>query len=210
MLKDFITIKDEETVEIIEKKSRFIATIKKVENTKQAQIALDEIRKKYKDASHNTYAYCVNQKNINQKYSDDKEPQGTAGLPILEIINHNKIENVLIVVTRYFGGTLLGIGGLVRAYSKAAVEVVKKAKVVKKKACQLTTIKCDYSLLGKVKNYIIENNISIIETNFLEQVILTVLLPEDCKDRIINDIINLTSNKCEVITIKEQYMEMEI
>lgn len=210
MKNDYITIKNEERIEVIEKKSKFIATIKKIRNKEEAQIAINQIKKEFSDASHNTYAYSINEKNIYQKYSDDNEPKGTAGLPILDIINHKKIENVLIVVTRYFGGTLLGIGGLVRAYSKAAVKVIDKAKLVINKKCKLVSIKCNYSLSGIIQNYIKENKIEVVEIKFLENVIISILIPLDCIDRIINDIINLTSNNCKIVKLNEKYMEMEI
>ncbi len=210
MKNDYITIKKEERIEVIEKKSKFIATIKKIKSKEEAQIAINQIKKEFKDASHNTYAYSINDKNIYQKYSDDNEPKGTAGLPILNIINHKKIENVLIVVTRYFGGTLLGIGGLVRAYSKAAVKAIDKAKLVINKKCKLVNIKCNYSLSGIIQNFIKENKIEVVEIKFLENVIISILIPLDCIDRIINDIINLTSNNCEIVKLNEKYMEMEI
>ncbi|MBN2853591.1 MAG: YigZ family protein [Clostridia bacterium] len=210
MNRDYTTIKNENSCEIIEKKSRFIATVKKVSTNEQAQMAIEEIKNLYSDASHNTYAFRVNDGNLYQKYSDDNEPKGTAGLPILEVITGNDLENVLIVVTRYFGGTLLGTGGLARAYSKAAKMAVKNAKVVKMMSCHQVDIKCSYPMLGRLQNYLLENNINVINTEFLENVIIAVLMKKENVEFIKNELINLTSGHVEFTIGKEQYMEMEI
>ena len=130
---DFKIIEQNVTEQIVEKKSKFIANIFYIENIEQAENILKDLRKKYYDARHNCYAYrVVENGNIIERSSDDGEPSGTAGAPMLNIISKNNISNILVVVTRYFGGILLGTGGLVRAYSKAAQDAIDKAEVVNK------------------------------------------------------------------------------
>lgn len=209
MSKEYITVKNEESCEIIEKKSRFIAVIKKVNTNEQALSAIDEIKEMHKDASHHTYAFRVNDHNLYQKYSDDNEPKGTAGLPILDVITGNNLENVLVVVIRYFGGTLLGTGGLARAYSKAASEVVKKAKVIRMTACRQVDIKCSYSMIGKIQNYLLDRNIHVIHSEFLENVVIAVWIEKDSIKDTENEMIDLTSGQVEFTIGKEQYIEME-
>ena len=119
--------------EIVEKKSRFIANLFYVENPEEAELRIKEIKKKYHDAKHNCFAYLTFENGeIYKKFSDDGEPSGTAGAPMMEIIEKENLRNVLVVVTRYFGGILLGTGGLVRAYSDALKEAIKKATLVSK------------------------------------------------------------------------------
>jgi len=210
MQKDYITIKKDSRCEFVEKKSKFIATIKKVHNIEDTVKILSEIKKEFKDASHHTYAFKIKNKSLYQKYSDDSEPKGSAGLPILDVINHNNLENVIIIVTRYFGGTLLGIGGLVRSYSKVANMAIKQSGIIHMVKSKNISITCNYSLSGKIQNYLLENKINIIEIKFLENVIIITLIPIDIVKKIIKDIIDLTSNSCEINILKEQYMEMEI
>jgi len=209
MQKDYITIKHDSRCELVEKKSKFIATIKKVYNVEDTIKILSEIKKEFKDASHHTYAYKIRSDSIYQKYSDDGEPKASAGLPILDAINYNNLENVIIVVTRYFGGTLLGVGGLVRSYSKVATMAIKQSGIVHMIKSKNISITCNYSLSGKIQNYLLENKINIIETKFLENVIINTLIPIDIVEKVIKDIVDLTSDNCKINIIKEQYMEME-
>ena len=132
-MNEFITIKKDEMAEIVEKKSKFIANIVKIETQKEAEEKIKEIKKKYYDAKHNCIAYRVYElENLIEKSSDDGEPSGTAGGPMLNILRNQELGNILVVVTRYFGGILLGTGGLVRAYSEATLEALKKAEKVKR------------------------------------------------------------------------------
>lgn len=124
----YITINEEKETSIIEKKSEFISHIKRVNSEEEAKTYIEEIRSKYRDARHNCYAYIIGEKEEIQRYSDDKEPQGTAGLPILDVLKKNDLKDVCLIVTRYFGGILLGASGLTRAYAKSASEVVSISK----------------------------------------------------------------------------------
>ena len=153
-MEEFKTILERGTAEIEEKKSRFIADIFYIENSKQAEEKIKEVKKKYFDAKHHCYAYRVIENNaIKEKQSDDGEPSGTAGAPMLNILNKNGFANVLIVVTRYFGGTLLGTGGLIRAYSEATLKVINESKIVKQKMGYEMKVVIPYKELEKFKYY---------------------------------------------------------
>ncbi len=143
--------------EIVEKKSRFISHIAEVHSEKEAIALIEEIKKQYWDAKHNCFAYVIGKKSELQRFSDDKEPQGTAGKPILEVLLANNVTNTLIVVTRYFGGILLGTGGLVRAYSNAASQALKEALVCHVINAVNASISCDYNISGKIK-YLLEQS----------------------------------------------------
>lgn len=174
MLEHYKTIHDHGEAMIIEKKSKFIATVYKVETVEEAESYLNRLRKKYYDATHNCFAYQIGEKNEFQKSSDDGEPQGTAGKPILEVLKGEAIQNVLVCVTRYFGGTLLGTGGLVRAYGKAAKEGILAAGIVEKRKIRIYELKVPYTLVGKVQYLLGEKNYVIRESVYLEDVTFKV------------------------------------
>lgn len=144
------TIANGAQAELVERKSRFIATVQPVTREEQAIALIEQMRKKYYDASHNVYAYIVGENNI-CRYSDDGEPSGTAGVPVLEVLKKENLIDVAVVVTRYFGGTLLGSGGLIRAYGSAAKLGVDAGKVILRQLCDIVSIKVDYQQFGKVK-----------------------------------------------------------
>ena len=145
--------------EIVEKKSRFIANVFSVRNEEEALAYIEEIKKKYWDARHHCYAFVIGKNNEIQRFSDDGEPQGTAGKPILEVLAKGNIHNTLIVVTRYFGGTLLGTGGLVRAYGQSAKAGIENAKVVRVCDGVSFQLNCDYNSIGKIKYIMAQRNI---------------------------------------------------
>ena len=161
-MEEFITILKNETAEIVEKKSKFIANLFHVKSVEEAENRIKDIKKKYHDARHNCIAYRVAENGqIIEKSSDDGEPSGTAGGPMLNILQKNNLCNLVIVVTRYFGGILLGTGGLVRAYSEATQQAIEKStKVIKVIGIEMT-IELDYSNLEKFKYYCKNNNINI-------------------------------------------------
>lgn len=178
MLVQYKTIGKDSEAMIIEKKSKFIATVYKVESPEEAETYLAQLRKKYYDATHNCFAYQIGENNEFQKSSDDGEPQGTAGKPILEVLKGEEIKNTLICVTRYFGGTLLGTGGLVRAYGKAAKEGLLSAGIIEKRKIYLYHLKMPYTLSGKVqyllgeKGYVIRTSTYLEEVNFEVEVLI--------------------------------------
>ncbi|MBR1444073.1 MAG: YigZ family protein [Firmicutes bacterium] len=171
----FRTAADRGEAEIVEKKSRFIACVFPVESEEEAQSMIESIRKKHHSARHNCYAYQIGTKNEIQKASDDGEPSGTAGKPILEVLTGENVKNTLIVVTRYFGGILLGTGGLVRAYGKSAKAGLENAGITEKVLCQKIRITADYTLLGKIQYEVGKRNMITEDTVYTDKAELTVL-----------------------------------
>lgn len=165
--------------EISEKKSRFIATVRPVSCPEEAQEFIEEMKKKYWDASHNCFAYSIGENPPTERCSDDGEPQGTAGKPILDVIRGEGLHDAAVVVTRYFGGTLLGTGGLVRAYSKAAQEGISACEVIEKQSGKAVTLKAEYTDIGKVQYLIGQRKLAVLESEYADSVILKVLAPTD-------------------------------
>ena len=172
------------TGEIVEKKSRLIAHVASVATVEEAQQFIEDIKKKYWDARHNCYAFAVGVENMLTRCSDDGEPGGTAGKPILEVILGSGIHNVVIVVTRYFGGTLLGTGGLVRAYTEAAQEGLRQSVIIEKIPGKKMLLRTDYTDLGKIQYILAQQDVSILDTLYTEAVEITALFPEEESKRL--------------------------
>jgi len=176
---EYITVMEEGSAEFVEKKSRFIGSCRPVQSEEQALDFINEMRKKYWDANHNVYAYVLREGGV-QRFSDDGEPQGTAGIPVIETMKKSGITDAVLVATRYFGGILLGGGGLIRAYSHTATIGLQAAKKTAMRECLLLTAQCDYSLYGRVQGIIPECAGTIDDTQFLEMVTLHFhLAPDD-------------------------------
>ena len=179
--------------EIVEKKSRFIATVEPVETEDAALAFIESIRKKYWDARHNCYAYVLGSRNEMCRCSDDGEPAQTAGRPMLDVLLGEGVHNVVVVVTRYFGGTLLGTGGLVRAYSKAVQAGLAASTVVTKEPCYKVTIGSDYNSLGKIQ-YIAGNmNLKMLDSVYTDTVETIWLVPQGEKDGFLKKVTEATS-----------------
>ncbi|WP_352399275.1 YigZ family protein [Anaerotignum sp.] len=176
MLNEYKTILTQAQTEIVEKKSRFIATVRPVKTEDGAKQFIDEMKKKYWNATHNVFAYQIGEHNELQRFSDDGEPQGTAGMPVLNVLKGEDIKNAAIVVTRYFGGTLLGTGGLVRAYGKAAKEGVLAAGIAELILYAKYEVVSEYTESGKVQYEIIQDGHILFDTQYLDKVIYTVLV----------------------------------
>ena len=164
--------------QIIEKKSRFIATVVPVETEEEALAFIESLRKKYWDATHNCYAYVVGERNEIQRCSDDGEPSGTAGRPMMDVLAGAGVHNAAVVVTRYFGGTLLGTGGLIRAYSLAVQEGLAAAEVITRIPGVKLKLTAEYTELGKIQYLLGERGLAAQEAVYTEKVELTVLVPE--------------------------------
>lgn len=176
----FKTIKENVSAEIVEKKSKFIANIFYVETREEAESIIKDINKKYHDARHNCYAYRIySESGIIEKSSDDGEPSGTAGAPMLTILSKNNLANVLVIVTRYFGGILLGTGGLVKAYSSATTVALENANVIEKNIAELYKIQIDYTDLNKFKYFANKNNINILKEEYLINIELEIALLDE-------------------------------
>ena len=186
---EFITILTDEIAEVVEKKSKFIANIFHVETAEEAEEKIKIIKKKYHDARHNCVAYRVAENGqIIEKSSDDGEPSGTAGGPMLNILQKSNLCNVVVIVTRYFGGILLGTGGLVRAYSDATQKAIEKCiKVYKVEGIELE-IKLDYANLEIFKYYCKNNDIKIIKIDYAEDIVLKIEMEKNRKNIFLKDI----------------------
>lgn len=193
-----------------EKKSRFIASVKPVAGEEEAVDFINQLKTRYWDATHNVYAYCINGDSIIRRFSDDGEPSGTAGLPVLEVINKNELMDVVVVVTRYFGGTLLGASGLVRAYGKAAMMGIGAAGMGKKVLCEEIRIVLEYPVFGKLQNYIASQGYRVRDINYAQDIVMTVLVPVNEKDGFIKYVNNATNGEALVETGEKEYVVLAL
>ena len=175
--------------ELIEKKSRFIATVRPVETEEEAVTFINETKKKYWDARHNCSAFVIGKNQELTRCSDDGEPAGTAGRPMLDVLLKEGIHNTAVVVTRYFGGVLLGTGGLVRAYQGAVQKGLDAAVIVEKFEGQILLITTDYTGLGKIQYLLAQEKITIMDTSYADNVVIKAVIPEECRKDIENKII---------------------
>ena len=183
---------------IIEKKSRFIATVEPVETVEEAEQFIERMKKKYWDARHNCHAFTVGTKMPLSRCSDDGEPSGTAGKPMLEVLLGREIHNVAVVVTRYFGGTLLGTGGLVRAYTQAVQEGLANSRIVEKCNGCMYLLDMDYTELGKVQYQLAEHSIYVNNTIYEDRVKMEILIPEGEEGLIEKKLIEATFGKIKI------------
>lgn len=189
-MQELKTIKNNGIAEIIEKKSKFIGQAFYVESKEKAEEIIKETRKKYSGARHNCYAYSILEENTEStKSSDDGEPAGTAGMPILNVIKENNLKNILVIVTRYFGGILLGTGGLVRCYTKATTESIKNASVVEKEIGYEIKFVTNYNKQEELKYYLKQNLCNIIDTTYLEKIEIIAEISEKVKKEIEENIV---------------------
>lgn len=189
--------------EITVKKSRFIATIKPVESEEEAIELIESMKKKYWDASHNCSAYIIGTENPLMRCSDDGEPSKTAGRPMLDVLLAHELTNLLVVVTRYFGGILLGTGGLVKAYQSAANEGLNNSKIITKSLGCLMQVTTDYNLIGKIQYFIGQEALPILSSEYTDLVKLDLIVPPSKKQAFIKKITELTSGSA-ILDEKEQ------
>lgn len=202
---DYILLIKGAEAEIVEKKSRFIATIKPVTTEDEAIAFIDEIKKKYYDARHNCSAFVIGSKAELTRSSDDGEPSGTAGRPMLEVLLGSEIRNIAVVVTRYFGGTLLGTGGLVRAYSGAVKKALEECETARQHFGVRLKIKTDYNGVGKIQYILSSKGIDIEESIYAENVEMTVIVPIEEYDRLCKEITEATSAKAVLDEVERIY-----
>ena len=187
-MEEFVTVEKNVCTEIIEKKSKFITNLFYVETIEEAERIINQIKKKYFDAKHNCIAYrIVENGNIVEKSNDDGEPTGTAGLPMLNILQKNNLSNVLVVVTRYFGGILLGTGGLVRAYSNSLLKAIEQSKKITKCLCQQYEVKIGYNQFENFKYYCKKNNIYIEKLEYGEDIVCIISMQNSIKENFKKD-----------------------
>ncbi|TWH82743.1 YigZ family protein [Sedimentibacter saalensis] len=191
--------------EIIINKSKFIGSASPIENEQEAIEFIEKIRKEFKDATHNVYAYVIGENSNIQRYSDDKEPSGTAGMPVLNVIMQENLRNVVVVVTRYFGGVLLGAGGLVRAYTKGAKIGLEKGIIVEKNLYYQVSFSIEYPLLGKMDNELMKNEFIVKDKIYLDQVEFHLVVKEGETEKIKAVVKEITSGQAEITVGQADY-----
>lgn len=206
--KEYKTVAHEGSAVFTDRKSKFIAHVMPVDNEEAAIEYLNKIRREYSDARHNVYAYVIDEQNI-FRYSDDGEPSGTGGMPVLDTIRKSGAVDVIIVVTRYFGGTLLGTGGLVHAYTTAASEGLKAAEPVERTLCDIVALTVDYTLIGAVEHKLIKDGYIIENTEYGEKVVFRICSPTDMTERLKAELADLTSGRMECKTDDKKYIDRE-
>lgn len=191
--------------EIMEKKSKFIATVRHVNTEEEAVAFIEDMKKKYWDAKHNCSAFVLGLHSELSRCSDDGEPGGTAGRPMLEVLIGEKLRNTAVVVTRYFGGTLLGTGGLIRAYQKAVKEGVACSTVIEKKYALQIKIRTDYNGIGKVQYLMGKNQYPVLSTDYTEDVCMIALIPYSDMDKAKAEVIEITGGQVKIEDINQIY-----
>lgn len=203
----FKTVAGNASEVMIEKKSRFIATVWPVTTEEEALALISQMRSKYYDATHNVYAYIIGEGNI-MRYSDDGEPSGTAGVPVLEVLRKEGLVDVAVVVTRYFGGIMLGAGGLVRAYGNSAKLGIDAARIVTRTLCDLVRVKCDYTLFGKVQYETLGGGYIIKDTEYGGEVSLYVYTKQDETEKYIEKMCDITNARVVCEVIESEYIDL--
>lgn len=209
MAKDYKTVLENASDEFVEKRSRFIGYCKPVKTEQEAIDFINEKRSEHWNATHNVYAYSLREGDI-KRYSDDGEPSGTAGMPVLDVIVKNEIFDVVVVVTRYFGGVLLGTGGLVRAYSHGSKIAVEAAKPVIMQNCLVCEARCAYNQYGKVSSLIIGVGAAIDDTVYESDVLVKFHIKPDLLGTLNKKLADATSGEVTVEQKDEQYFAVQI
>lgn len=207
---NYLTIGKTGQHELIIKKSKFICSLARTETVEEAQEFIEQVSKKYHDATHNTYAYTLGLNDNQVKASDNGEPSGTAGIPELKALQLMKLKNVTAVVTRYFGGIKLGAGGLIRAYSNSVTEAAQNIGVVKCVMQQLIQFSIPYNRIDEINNYLEENRISIASQEYTTNVTIQIYLDLDQIQKVEDSLINLLSGKVEFNKLDQRFNEIPV
>lgn len=207
---NYLTIGKTGQHELIIKKSKFICSLARTETVEEAQEFIEQVSKKYHDATHNTYAYTLGLNDNQVKASDNGEPSGTAGIPELKALQLMKLKNVTAVVTRYFGGIKLGAGGLIRAYSNSVTEAAQNIGVVKFVMQQLIQFSIPYNRIDEINHYLEENRISIASQEYTTNVTIQIYLDLDQIQKVEDSLINLLSGKVEFNKLDQRFNEIPV
>ncbi len=202
------TVKRRASTHLIEKKSKFIASVAPAETEEEALEFLKEIKSKYPDATHNVYAYIIDENNI-FRYSDDGEPSGTAGMPVLDTIRKEGLVDVCVVVTRYFGGTLLGTGGLVHAYGASAKQGLYEADIITRALCNVVCVKVDYTMSGKIQYMTSTNNLITEDIVYGDDVTFYICSMLDETEKLIKEITELTYGRATCTVVEQKYVDLK-
>lgn len=209
MEKEYKTILNFAESEIEEKKSRFIASVKPISTEEEALEFISQLKSKYWNAKHNVYSYYIGGTNIIQRFSDDGEPSGTAGVPVLEVIKRMEVRNLVIVVTRYFGGTLLGASGLIRTYSKSASLGIEAGQIVIKKLCKKINSIVEYTLFGKIQSLLISRCFIIKDIIYGQDVEIVVFVPLDEIESFMELMTEATNARALIETGEDIYITLD-
>ncbi len=210
MPQGYRTIKKPGNSEVVEKKSRFIGVAAHVSSEDEAAEFVRKIKKEYYDARHSCWAYVIGDKSESMRASDDGEPQGTAGRPILDVITGKGLTYTIVVVTRYFGGTLLGTGGLVRAYSKAADEAVQNAVISEMKEADVLSVRAAYNDTGRIQYLLAAKGVNVIGTEYGADAVFTILIEKDKTESIKAEMTEATGGRVSAEVIESGFFEFEI
>ncbi|WP_428980115.1 YigZ family protein [Gemella morbillorum] len=209
-MKKFITIKENSYDEFVEKKSTFITHLIRVTSEEEAREFIEKMKKKHYDATHVCSCYVVGDNNEITRANDDGEPSGTAGAPMLDVLVKNEIKNVCATVIRYFGGTKLGTGGLVRAYGGGVINALKNATLVERKDALEIRLELDYSLNGKIEYEIEKTNFIVNNLEYTDKIIYTIYVMEEDYDSFQSWIANLTNGQFKILSTHEKQLEFDI
>ena len=206
MLPNYFTVRGFGSHEIEIEKSRFICYINEVKNEQDAQQFILEIKKKHSDANHNCSAYLIGEKDEIQKASDDGEPSGTAGVPMLEVLKKRGLKDTVVVVTRYFGGKKLGAGGLIRAYGQSVSEGLNEVGIVERTLVKVINVRISYKLLGKVEHALRNSNYNLERVNHLEEVEFELWIKINEVNTFTEWMVELTNGSCDISESIVKYM----
>ena len=206
-MNEYKTVEFENSDEFIEKKSRFIGYVKPVKTQKEAVDFINSIKSKHWDATHNAYAYVLKENNI-QRYSDDGEPSGTAGVPVLDVILKNELVDVCVVVTRYFGGTLLGAGGLVRAYSHGSKIAVESGNIITMAPCKILSVSVDYNFYERLNNLLNDFSANVEKTDFSDKVEVVFSMKAQSVDFLREKLTDMSNGSCLLTETGEKFAKI--
>ncbi|WDV47515.1 YigZ family protein [Clostridiaceae bacterium M8S5] len=209
MKNTYKTLFDFGTDEVIINKSRFIGYAKPAETEEEAIKFIEKIKTKHKDATHNVHGYVIGENSNIQRFSDDGEPSGSAGIPVLEVLKKEDLRNTVVVVTRYYGGIKLGVGGLIRAYTKGAKIAIERAIVVDKVLYQNVLLRINYGLLGKVKNELLRFDYYIKDIIYDDAVGINVMCDMKKVQNLISTITDITSAQADIMELEEEYVHIK-
>lgn len=206
-MQEYKTVETAASDEFIEKKSRFIGYVMPVKTQDEAVAFINKIKSKHWDATHNVYAYVLKDNNI-QRYSDDGEPSGTAGVPVLDVILKSDVVDVCVVVTRYFGGTLLGAGGLVRAYAHGSKIALEAGHIISMGLCSVLQADVDYSFYYRLSKFLEDNGANIESTDYADNVKVTFSISKSKADELSTKLTDLSNGQYELKYIDEKYSKI--
>lgn len=207
-MRPYLTLKENGTAELIIKKSQFICTLARTETEAEAKAFIADIKAKHRKATHNCFAYMIGLNDEIQRESDNGEPSGTAGVPILEVLKNLELHNVCAVVTRYFGGIKLGAGGLIRAYSNATSHAIETVGIVKKVVQTELALTVSYSAFGKLQNYLENKQINLLDTHFATEVTALVAIDTPQVKEFSDQVIDLMNGQVTIKEGQEKYVEV--